>query len=93
VKLAEAYGWKGIRIEARTNSTTRSGDDRDARPGDLRLPASTKKENCFPMIPSGAAHNEMILGITIVTSGTAAGDRPDPGAARPHGAGAQGQST
>jgi acetolactate synthase-1/2/3 large subunit len=20
------------------------------------------KENCFPMIPSGAAHNEMILG-------------------------------
>jgi len=21
-----------------------------------------QKENCFPMIPSGAAHNEMILG-------------------------------
>ena len=21
-----------------------------------------KEENCFPMIPSGAAHNEMILG-------------------------------
>jgi acetolactate synthase-1/2/3 large subunit len=21
-----------------------------------------KDENCFPMIPSGAAHNEMILG-------------------------------
>jgi acetolactate synthase-1/2/3 large subunit len=21
-----------------------------------------KAENCFPMIPSGAAHNEMILG-------------------------------
>ena len=21
------------------------------------------KENCFPMIPSGAAHNEMILGV------------------------------
>ncbi len=23
---------------------------------------SIKKENCFPMIPSGAAHNEMLLG-------------------------------
>ena len=22
----------------------------------------TKAENCFPMIPSGAAHNEMLLG-------------------------------
>ena len=22
-----------------------------------------KEENCFPMIPSGAAHNEMILGL------------------------------
>jgi acetolactate synthase I/II/III large subunit len=22
----------------------------------------TKDENCFPMIPSGAAHNEMLLG-------------------------------
>jgi len=22
----------------------------------------TKDENCFPMIPSGKAHNEMILG-------------------------------
>jgi acetolactate synthase-1/2/3 large subunit len=24
--------------------------------------AVDEKENCFPMIPSGAAHNEMILG-------------------------------
>jgi acetolactate synthase I/II/III large subunit len=40
VKLAEAYGWKGIRIETR--------DQLD--PG-----------NCFPMIPSGAAHTEMLL--------------------------------
>jgi len=27
---------------------------------DIRV---VKEENCFPMIPSGAAHNEMILGI------------------------------
>ena len=24
--------------------------------------AVDQKENCFPMIPSGAAHNQMILG-------------------------------
>jgi acetolactate synthase-1/2/3 large subunit len=27
---------------------------------DIRV---VKEENCFPMIPSGAAHNEMILGV------------------------------
>ena len=26
---------------------------------DIRV---SKEENCFPMIPSGAAHNEMLLG-------------------------------
>ena len=29
---------------------------------DIRV---AKEENCFPMIPSGAAHNEMILGVKI----------------------------
>jgi hypothetical protein len=31
-----------------------------ARPGDRRLPRA-KEANCFPMIPSGAAHTDMIL--------------------------------
>jgi len=62
VKLAEAFGCVGLRC---------------ARPGDLdgvirEMMANGRptvvdvavdeKENCFPMIPSGAAHNEMILG-------------------------------
>ena len=62
VKLAEAYHAIGIRCE---------------RPGDLdaaiREMIDVKKavifdcvvdpaENCFPMIPSGRAHNEMLLG-------------------------------
>jgi acetolactate synthase-1/2/3 large subunit len=62
VKLAEAYHAVGIRCE---------------RPGDLdaaiREMIDVKKavifdcvvdpaENCFPMIPSGRAHNEMLLG-------------------------------
>ncbi|WP_028034909.1 acetolactate synthase 3 large subunit [Chelativorans sp. J32] len=61
VKLAEAYGCHGIRCE---------------RPGDLdnaiREMIEVKKPvifdcrvanlaNCFPMIPSGKAHNEMLL--------------------------------
>jgi acetolactate synthase-1/2/3 large subunit len=62
VKLAEAYQGVGIRCE---------------KPGDLdgaikemikvKKPVLfdcivDKTENCFPMIPSGRAHNEMILG-------------------------------
>ena len=61
VKLAEAYGWKGIRID---------------EPGDLDAGIAAmlgydgpvlvdchvaKLANCFPMIPSGAAHTDMIL--------------------------------
>jgi acetolactate synthase-1/2/3 large subunit len=32
-----------------------------------------QKENCFPMIPSGAAHNEMILGPSDKQPGTGGG--------------------
>jgi acetolactate synthase I/II/III large subunit len=61
VKLAEAYGGVGIRCE---------------KPGDLDAAIKEmiavdrpvifdcvvdKAENCFPMIPSGKAHNEMLL--------------------------------
>jgi acetolactate synthase-1/2/3 large subunit len=61
VKLAEAYGAVGIRCE---------------KPGDLDAAIHEmisvdrpvifdcivdKTENCFPMIPSGKAHNEMLL--------------------------------
>ena len=62
VKLADAYGGVGIRCE---------------NPGDLDAAIAEmisikrpvifdcivdQQENCFPMIPSGRAHNEMILG-------------------------------
>jgi acetolactate synthase-1/2/3 large subunit len=62
VKLAEAYGGRGIRCE-------RPGDLDDAINEmidcdgpvlfDCRVANLT---NCFPMIPSGKAHNEMLLG-------------------------------
>ncbi|MCU6453506.1 biosynthetic-type acetolactate synthase large subunit [Sphingomonas sp. A2-49] len=61
VRLGEAYGWKGIRIEAL--------DDLDdgiaamlAHDGPVIVDCRVAKlANCFPMIPSGAAHTDMIL--------------------------------
>src|SRR3546814_7523384 len=61
VRLAEAYGWKGIRIE----------DPADLDAGIAAMLAHdgpvivdcrvAKEANCLPMIPSGAAHTEMML--------------------------------
>jgi acetolactate synthase-1/2/3 large subunit len=61
VKLAEAYGWTGLRIE--------DPDDLDAgiatmlaAEGPVMVDCRVAQlANCFPMIPSGAAHTEMIL--------------------------------
>jgi acetolactate synthase I/II/III large subunit len=61
VKLAEAYGWKGIRIE----NVGQLDDGIQAmldHPGPVIVDCRIHAEaNCFPMIPSGAAHTEMIL--------------------------------
>jgi acetolactate synthase-1/2/3 large subunit len=61
VKLAEAYGWTGMRIE-------NPGDLDDgiaamlAADGPVMVDCRVAQlANCFPMIPSGAAHTEMIL--------------------------------
>jgi len=61
VALAEAYGWKGIRI-------TDEGDlDAGieamlAHDGPVIVDCCVAKDaNCLPMIPSGAAHTEMLL--------------------------------
>ncbi|WP_419470489.1 biosynthetic-type acetolactate synthase large subunit [Erythrobacter donghaensis] len=61
VKLAEAYGWKGIRITAE-----RDLDDGIMRmldhPGPVIVDCLVAQDaNCLPMIPSGAAHTEMLL--------------------------------
>jgi acetolactate synthase I/II/III large subunit len=62
VKLGEAYGWKGIRIEHPDDldSGIQAMLDYDGPViVDCRV---AKLANCFPMIPSGASHVEMILG-------------------------------
>ena len=61
VKMAEAFGALGLRAE--------TPDELDAKilemiayPGPVLFDCRvTKEENCFPMIPSGKAHNEMLL--------------------------------
>ncbi|OUS34592.1 acetolactate synthase 3 large subunit [Rhodobacterales bacterium 56_14_T64] len=62
VKLAEAFGAKGIRC-----SDPADLDDAImemlAYDGPVIFDCLVEKhENCFPMIPSGKAHNEMLLG-------------------------------
>ena len=71
VKLAEAFGAKGIRCEdpALLDAAIQDMIDYDGPViFDCRV---TKDENCFPMIPSGAAHNEMLLGDDGQDLGTA----------------------
>ncbi|HUO22534.1 MAG TPA: acetolactate synthase 3 large subunit [Caulobacteraceae bacterium] len=62
VKLAEAMGGFGLRAD--------TPDELDAKimqmietPGPVLFDCRVaKEENCFPMIPSGRAHNDMLLG-------------------------------
>ncbi|MGH2961836.1 MAG: biosynthetic-type acetolactate synthase large subunit [Solirubrobacterales bacterium] len=60
VKLAEAFGWTGMRC-------TDKGDVEDSMKTALETDGPvlvdvhvTKEENCFPMIPSGAAARDMV---------------------------------
>ena len=65
VKLAEAYGGVGIRCDK-----PRDLDDAIAEMISVRKPVIfdcrvAALANCFPMIPSGKAHNEMLLGDAV----------------------------
>jgi acetolactate synthase-1/2/3 large subunit len=61
VKLAEAYGWKGLRIEG-LQDLEAGIDAMLAYDGPVIVDCRVAKlSNCFPMIPSGASHVEMIL--------------------------------
>ena len=61
VALAEAYGWKGIRIEGKQELEPGVAE-MIAHDGPVLVDCHVAKlANCFPMIPSGAAHTEMLL--------------------------------
>ena len=61
IMLAKSFGIKGLRVDD-VSSLDATIDEMISTNGpviaDIRV---EKEENCFPMIPSGAAHNEMIL--------------------------------
>ena len=62
VKLAEAFGAKGIRCyDPGDRSTAAIGEMIDYDGPVLFDCVVEKVENCFPMIPSGKAHNDMLL--------------------------------
>jgi acetolactate synthase I/II/III large subunit len=62
VKLAEAFGARASAATGPRRPRRRDhGDDRLRRPVIFDCLVE-KHENCFPMIPSGKAHNEMLLG-------------------------------
>jgi acetolactate synthase-1/2/3 large subunit len=70
VKLAEAYGCVGLRAEHPGEL-----DDKIREMIDTPRPVIfdcvvDKVANCFPMIPSGKAHNEMILGEDVSDVGS-----------------------
>ena len=61
VKLAEAYGWKGIRIHDESELDAGIAAML-AHDGPVMVDCQVSKNaNCYPMIPSGAAHTDMLL--------------------------------
>ncbi|MFT8676186.1 MAG: biosynthetic-type acetolactate synthase large subunit [Acetobacter sp.] len=62
VKLAESFHARGLRV-TRLDELDDTIREALAHDGPVMVDICVAEgENCFPMIPSGAAHNEMILG-------------------------------
>ena len=71
VKLAEAYGGHGIRCSDPDQLDAAILEMIDTPKPVIFDCLVEKSENCFPMIPSGKAHNEMLLGDVSEDIGTA----------------------
>ncbi len=62
VKLAEAYGCKGIKADNPDELDLKINEMLDHKGPVIFDCRVDPNENCFPMIPSGKPHNQMILG-------------------------------
>jgi len=62
VKLAEAFGAVGLQVERPAELDAAIGEMLAVDRAVILDVVVDQAENCFPMIPSGAAHNEMLLG-------------------------------
>ena len=67
VKLAEAYGGVGLRARTPAELDAKIMEMIDVKKPVIFDCVVTQEENVFPMIPSGAAHNEMLFGGHEVT--------------------------
>lgn len=62
VKLAEAFGCLGLRVSDPAELDHAIKEMIESPKPVIMDVLVDQKENCFPMIPSGCAHNEMLLG-------------------------------
>ncbi len=62
VALARAFGLHGLRAEKPEQLDDVIGEMLDHQGPVIADICVDRQENCFPMIPAGAAHNEMLLG-------------------------------
>ena len=62
VKLAEAYGCVGIRAKKPEELDEKIQEMIDSKKPVIFDCHVDPNENCFPMIPSGKPHNQMLLG-------------------------------
>ena len=62
VKLAEAYGCKGIKVQKPSELDDKIKEMLNHKGPVIFDCQVDPNENCFPMIPSGKPHNQMILG-------------------------------
>jgi acetolactate synthase-1/2/3 large subunit len=62
VKLAESFGIVGLKAEKSSEVDNAIKEMIKIKKPVLLDMVVDQKENCFPMIPSGAAHNEILLG-------------------------------
>ncbi len=69
VKLAEAYGCHGIRCEDPGELDTKILEMIDYDGPVIFDCVVDQTENCYPMIPSGEAHNNMLLGDAVEEDG------------------------
>jgi len=69
VKLAESFGAVGLRATKPSEVDDLIKEMISVDNTVIADIAVDPAENCFPMIPSGSAHNEMILGDTGIDTG------------------------
>ena len=76
VKLAESFGCRGIRCEDPADLDARIDEMVTVNQPVVFDCVVDPSENCFPMIPSGKPHNEMLLGDSPAESGRLEKDDP-----------------